>query len=173
MLRRLRGNQVPNLFGLSYDRAQGRVRDLFVIPSQFFVPEIIECRKPLAPTARRARWVGCNILIQKVPLSGRVSIVSNGVALAKPDVLNAWRRTLFLREQPELEKRGWLLDVMNCVERLDKPEFQLSNVYQYESALARLHPENRHIRAKIRQQLQVLRDAGFIEFAERGRYRLR
>lgn len=81
--------------------------------------------------------------------------------------------TLFLREQPKLEKRGWVLDVMNCIERIDNSEFQLSNVHQYESTLARLHPENRHIRAKIRQQLQVLRDAGFIEFVWHGRYRLR
>jgi type II restriction enzyme len=173
MIRRLQSNEVPNLFGLSYDRAQGRVRDLFVIPSQFFVPEIIECRKPLAPTARRARWIGCNILIQKVPLSGRISIVSDGVALAKPDVLNAWRRTLFLREQPKLEKRSWVLDVMNCIERIGNSELQLSDVYQYETTLARLHPENRHIRAKIRQQLQVLRDAGFIEFVGHGRYKMR
>lgn len=173
MLRRLRSSQVPNLFGLRYDQMQGRVRDLFVIPSHFFVPEIIECRKPLAPAARRAGWVGCNILIQKVPRAGRVNIVINGVVLSKPAVLKAWRRTLFLREQSKLEKRGWVLDVMNCIERLEKPEFQLSDVYQYEPAIALLHPDNHHIKAKIRQQLQVLRDAGFLEFVAHGRYRVR
>lgn len=66
-----------------------------------------------------------------MPLAGRINIISDGVALAKRDVLKAWKRTLFLREQPKLEKRGWLLDVMNCIEQLDKPEFQLANVYQY------------------------------------------
>jgi type II restriction enzyme len=34
-----------------------------------------------------------------------------------------------------------------------------------------LHPENRHVRDKLRQQLQVLRDLGLIEFLGRGRYR--
>jgi type II restriction enzyme len=34
-----------------------------------------------------------------------------------------------------------------------------------------LHPENRHVRDKIRQQLQVLRDLGLIESLRRGRYR--
>jgi type II restriction enzyme len=172
MVRRLQSNQVPSLFGLRYDREHGRVRDLFVIPSQFFVPSIIECRKPLALTARRAGWIGCNILINKVPLSGRVSIVSNGVVLAKPDVLKAWRRTLFLRAQPQFEKRGWTLDVMKCIERLGKPEFQLSDVYAEEATLAQRYPENRHIQAKIRQQLQVLRDAGYLEFLGCGRYRV-
>lgn len=173
MLRRLQSNEAPNLLGLTYDRAQARVRDLFVIPSQFFVPEIIERRKPLASTARRAGWIGCNILVQRVPPAGRVSIIADGVAIAKDDVLKAWRRTLFLRDQPRLEKRGWLLDVMNCVERLEKSQFQLSDVYQHEDSIARLHPSNRHVRAKIRQQLQVLRDSGFLEFLGRGRYRVR
>jgi type II restriction enzyme len=31
-----------------------------------------------------------------------------------------------------------------------------------------LHPDNRHVKDKIRQQLQVLRDRGFLEQAERG-----
>ena len=34
-----------------------------------------------------------------------------------------------------------------------------------------LHPDNRHVRDKIRQQLQVLRDLGLVEFLGRGRYR--
>lgn len=36
-----------------------------------------------------------------------------------------------------------------------------------------MYPENQHIRAKIRQQMQVLRDEGFIEFLGNGEYRLR
>jgi type II restriction enzyme len=34
-----------------------------------------------------------------------------------------------------------------------------------------LHPGNRHVPDKIRQQLQVLRALGFVEFLGRGRYR--
>jgi type II restriction enzyme len=34
-----------------------------------------------------------------------------------------------------------------------------------------LHPQNRNIEAKIRQQLQMLRDHGLIEFLGNGRYR--
>ncbi|HEV2493712.1 MAG TPA: hypothetical protein VG204_11665 [Terriglobia bacterium] len=34
------------------------------------------------------------------------------------------------------------------------------------------HAQNRHVRDKIRQQLQVLRDLGFVVFLGRGQYRL-
>jgi hypothetical protein len=33
-------------------------------------------------------------------------------------------------------------------------------------------PDNKHVKEKMRQQLQVLRDNGFLEFLDRGRYRL-
>lgn len=38
----------------------------------FFVSEIIEERKQLAPTARRARRIGSNILLGKIPESGKI-----------------------------------------------------------------------------------------------------
>ncbi|RJQ53985.1 MAG: restriction endonuclease, partial [Nitrospiraceae bacterium] len=31
-------------------------------------------------------------------------------------------------------------------------------------------PDNKHIRPKIRQQLQILRDKGIVEFKGQGRY---
>ena len=148
------------------------MQNLLVIPSHFFVPEIIERRKPLARTARRAGWVGCNILFSQIPLAGRVSLVSEGRPVSKPTVLAAWQRTLFLRDQKKVEARGWTLDVMRCVEQLSMPEFSLADIYTYEGRLSKLHANNRHVRAKIRQQLQVLRDAGYLEFIGQGRYRV-
>ncbi|MEG1603603.1 MAG: hypothetical protein RR340_08305, partial [Cloacibacillus sp.] len=50
-------------------------------------------------------------------------------------------------------------------------EFTLAQIYDFEEKLSAIHPENNNIRAKIRQQLQILRDRGLIEFAGRGRYR--
>jgi len=38
--------------------------------------------------------------------------------------------------------------------------------------LEKLHPDNRHVRDKIRQQLQVLCDLGFLQHVERGVWRL-
>lgn len=72
-----------------------------------------------------------------------------------------------------MEARGWLIEIMKCVEGIGKNEFQLDDVYAFEAALSRLYPENRHIKQKIRQQLQVLRDRGYLDFLSRGYYRLR
>ena len=70
-----------------------------------------------------------------------------------------------------LEKRGWLLDVLNCVNDIGSSEFTLRDVYSYVEVLQKKHIYNNNVEAKIRQQLQFLRDKGFIEFLERGHYR--
>jgi type II restriction enzyme len=71
-----------------------------------------------------------------------------------------------------MKSRGWLMDVMAIVEKLGQ-EFTLGQVYTFEENLERKHPDNRHIKDKIRQQLQALRDRGYLEFVERGSYRLK
>jgi type II restriction enzyme len=58
----------------------------------------------------------------------------------------------------------------NCCRSLEF--FTLAGVYAHPAALAKLHPNNRHVRDKIRQQLQVLRDLGLLEFLGDGNYRL-
>lgn len=87
-------------------------------------------------------------------------------------MLAEWKKTLFLNEAKDVVARGWLLDVMRCIDRLGKPEFTLQEVYTFENELRRIYPDNKHIREKIRQQLQLLRDKGFLDFVERGQYRL-
>jgi len=44
-------------------------------------------------------------------------------------------------------------------------------MYQFEAMLTIKHPNNHNIKAKIRQQLQLLRDKGFIDFLDRGIYK--
>ena len=61
--------------------------------------------------------------------------------------------------------------MLNVVQSLKKEEFELADVYAHEEQLAGLHPDKRHVRDKIRQQLQVLRDMGRLEFLGGGRYR--
>ena len=75
-------------------------------------------------------------------------------------------------EKLQVEKRGWTLDVLQVVQSLGKMEFTLADVYGHAGSLAKLHPNNRHVRDKIRQQLQVLRDLGLLEFLGGGSYRL-
>jgi type II restriction enzyme len=66
---------------------------------------------------------------------------------------------------------GWRSDTFNVVSRIPTNIFKLEQVYGYKQHLQELHPENRYIKAKIRQQLQELRDLGLIEFLGRGVYR--
>lgn len=170
MTARLSAPNNPSLMLMRYDLPRLAVTDLIVVPKQFLVPEIIERRPPLAATARRAGWVGCNILIGAVPSSGRIPLLRDGRRTPKAEVLDQWRSTLFLRDEP-LKARGWLIEVMKCVELIGREEFTLADVYAYEGRLSALYPDNRNVRPKIRQQLQVLRDAGFVEFDGGGRYR--
>lgn len=169
---RLAADNNPNLFLLNYNLKELSVRNLFVVPKHFFVREIIEERKPLAPTARRAGWIGSNILLNQIPQSGKIYIVRNGQIEPKDSVLSQWNKTRFLRDQGQ-EGRGWLIEVMKCVDAIGKNEFQIEDVYAYEDRLSRLYPENRNVKPKIRQQLQFLRDRGYLDFVSRGYYRLR
>jgi type II restriction enzyme len=171
-LLRLASDTNPNLALMNYDLARFAVTDLFFVPKQFFVREIIEERPPLAATARRAGWGGSNILLREVPASGKVWFVRGGEALGRDAVLEQWRSTLFLREAGAAA-RGWLIEVMKCVEQVGRASFTLDDVYAFEARLAGLYPGNRHVRPKIRQQLQVLRDRGWLEFIGRGQYRVR
>lgn len=169
---RLAASNNPNLFLLNYDLKQLSVTNLFVVPKHFFVRDIIEERKPLAATARRAGWIGSNILLNKIPASGKIYLVQNGVPQTKKAVLTEWKNTLFLRDET-LEARGWLIEVMKCVEAIGKREFEIDDVYAFERKLSGLYPQNKHVRQKIRQQLQFLRDRGYVDFVSRGHYRLR
>ena len=172
MIERLKGDAVPNLMLMSYDAVRRDVTDLIVVPSQFITPAIIERRPPLAPTARRAGWEGCNILWTEIPAIARINLVLAQVAMPVDDVLAHWKRVAFLKQE-SFARRGWLLDVMFCVERIGRPVFTLAEVYRFEGWLAERYPENRNIRPKIRQQLQVLRDRGFLKFLGGGRYALK
>ena len=90
----------------------------------------------------------------------------------KKEVLEKWNRTEFVKTTRDIEAKGWLLDVLLCVERIRKEEFTLDEMYAYEGYLQTKHPLNNNVKPKIRQQLQFLRDRGLIEFVGRGRYRL-
>jgi len=172
MCERLASSNNPNLLLLNYDLARLSVKNAFIVPKHFFVREIIEERKPLAETARRAGWVGCNILLKDIPEAGKIFFVRNGQPQPKEIVLAEWERTLFLRQQ-NIEGRGWLVEVMKCVEAIGKTEFDLDDVYRFEPRLSLIYPGNSNVKPKIRQKLQELRDHGYLDFISRGRYRLR
>lgn len=109
------------------------------------------------------------ISLASVPALGRIGVVRNGAVRPKAAVLEQWQESNRLL-QTEPQNRGWVADVLGCVERLYS-SFTLENVYSFEKELAAKHPKNRFVRAKIRQQLQVLRDLGLLEFVSPRVYR--
>ena len=88
----------------------------------------------------------------------------------RAEVRDRWGASLFLRDAGQ-SARGWLIEVMKAVEDIERPEFTLAEVYTFEPRLAALFPRNHNVRPKIRQQLQVLRDVGWLEFTGKGTYR--
>ena len=66
---------------------------------------------------------------------------------------------------------GWLEDDLDCVNRITDDVFTLDDIYTFEEELQEKYPKNNHVKDKIRQKLQVLRDNGYIEFMGNGEYR--
>ena len=173
MIERLQSSNNPNFFLLNYDLQNFQVLNFFFIPKHFFIPDIIEERKALSQTARRAGWIGCNILLQSIPQSGKIFFVKNRQIESKEKILAKWQKTLFLRKEKEISAKGWLLDIINCIEKLKNKEFTIDEIYVFESFLSKKHPENKYIKDKIRQQLQILRDRGYLYFISRGIYKIK
>lgn len=173
MIAKIEKNDLPNFFYMNYEKQSLKVSNLIVIPKQFFTKELIEQRKPLAMTAKRAGWVGCNINLAPIPKSGKLYLVKNSTIVDKQSVIKDFNKTCFLRKPTSLEARGWTLEIMNCIDNLGKTAFDLSDVYQFEAVLSVKFPQNNNIKAKIRQQLQILRDNQYLEFLGKGRYVLR
>ncbi len=171
MIERLQSSNNPNFFFLNYTLKDYCVINFMVIPKHFFVPEIIEKRPPLTASARRAHWVGCNIILKNIPQAGKIFYIRDARPEPQNLIMKNWQKALFLRKEKKIESRGWLLDIMKCIDSLPKQEFTLAEMYSFEKALSKKYPENHHIKDKIRQQLQFLRDMGYLEFVNKGLYR--
>ena len=159
----------PNWFFMEYEKKGWTVESVMLVPAHFVTPEIVQKRNPLKPTARRAGWVGSNVLIGRLPLDARIYVVKDSEEVPRARVREEWKRFAFLESQ-SLESKGWLNDVLACVRELPR-EFSLADAYAFEGKLGKLHPGNKHVRPKIRQQLQILRDNGILEFISSGKYR--
>lgn len=168
MIKRIMSLNNPNLFIMTHFNHQ--VSNLILIPNFFFVPEIIIKRPPLKPNARRAGWVGCNINIGIIPSEARIPIITNSQATPVKKVVANYNRILAL-QTGNIQQRGWLMDVMACLNQIPTEKFSLKDVYAFEDALKIKHSQNHHIKDKLRQILQILRDKEFIEFTSPGNYR--
>jgi len=118
---------------------------------------------------KRTAWVGCNIVLKDIPIDGKIPIIKDRKSISPEFVRKCYNRFRFLSEK-RYDARGWTADVLKVVRELGKTDFTLDEVYAFDRQLQKLHPENKHIRPKIRQQLQILRDKGILEFKGKGKY---
>ena len=167
-LERITSSTNPNLFVLRYSKND--VIDLTLISKHFFTPDILLQRKALSQNARRAGYTGSIILYDRIPLQGKISIVEAQNEFDKKIVMHNYKKAESLRVK-DLTSRGWLMDVLNCINKLQKKEFSSCDAYGFATELEEKHPDNHNVQAKIRQQLQILRDKHFIEFLGNGVYR--
>ena len=169
-VQRITSNTSPDFLILNYSMEKLYIRNLWFIPKHFFVPNIVEKRKPLPNTARRAGWIGCNIYFDKIPKQGQIGIICNRIPIAKNDVIAQVQDMSFF-DTDNISTRSWIVDILYCINKIPKTIFSLEDVYQFESWLASQHPANHNIRPKVRQQLQILRDNNIIEFLGNGLYK--
>ncbi len=170
MIERIREENNPNFFFLTYDMTKLQVTNFVIIPKFFFLPNIIEKRKPLSSSARRAGWVGCNINIADIPENGRLYYVKQSQIIPQNQIIEDWKKVSFIKKRKG-ESKGWIIDIMKCIDNIPNIDFTLADVYKFEDILREKYPENHFIKDKIRQQLQILRDRGIIEFVSRGKYK--
>lgn len=169
MISRINSDNNPNFFFLTYNN-NWRISNFLLIPKQFFSNEIIIKRKPLSVNARRAGWIGCYIDITNIPESGKIFLVKNSKVINKSIVKESFNKTKFIRNI-STNKKGWLFDIMKCLDKINSNIFTLNEIYSFERELKIKYPKNNFIKDKIRQQMQVLRDKGLVEFVGRGKYK--
>ena len=87
MIERITSTSNPDLFILQYSKNL-EVINFTLVPKFFFVPSIIERRKPLSVNARRAGWTGCNILFSNIPEQGKIEIIKCHISL--PFKIDKW-----------------------------------------------------------------------------------
>lgn len=165
----IREGRTPSFLLMEYSPTW-EVQNLTAVHHSLITQDCIVERRALGPMARRAGWVGCNIILPKIALEGRIPLVTAGSAHAREAPRRAFARLQFLSSMPA-KRRGWAASLLNLLRQLPGDCFSLSDAYLFEEHLAKLYPENNNVRPKIRQQLQVLRDAGIIRFEARGLYK--
>jgi len=155
--------------------------DLSRIPAEARIPVVItrSSGRESAPSSSR------EIRESQSRLTSAATVI-----VPPEEVREKFKRVKPLKEI-SVKERGWTLDVLNVVRRISgrsserqfahsesrsrltsAATFTTTDAYAFARELEKLHPDNRHVRDKIRQQLQVLRDAGLLLHIERGVWRL-
>lgn len=168
----IQANRAPDYCFLGYDHKELLVHDAIWVPGHFMTLSVISKKNPVRAEKRRAGWVGSYIHLDRVPREGKIAVVADGAIVPRKQVRMKFAETSFVARLP-WQKRGWVTDVLACLDRLDLrrgAQFGNADVYACDAWLAKLHPANKNIRPKIRQQLQVLQVHGIVRRVRPGLY---
>ncbi|WP_291340601.1 DpnI domain-containing protein [Acinetobacter sp. UBA801] len=166
----IENKSVPNFLIMEYSIENDcfKSKEVIFVPKVFITEEVIEKRKPLSESARRAGWTGYNLLFEPIPSYGKLHIVKNGILQSKNRILKESQKITNLYNI-DSNKVKWKIEILKILDSLDSV-FTLQEIYNKEIELQELFPDNNHIKDKIRQQLQFIRDDGVIVFHGNGKY---
>ena len=168
-LHAVKNNDAPCFFFVHYDMPSWTVIDVLLVPGFAIPPSAIMKRKTGG---------GCNITLSRISPDARIPIVSTIKASHSGDtecimisrmeeVRMKFKHLKPLADIPS-KQRALALDVLNIIRRLKKTEFTSADFHPFEGELEKLHPDQTNLRDKIRKELLVLRDAGFLIQPHRG-----
>jgi len=158
----------PTFVLLRYTRDR-TVPQVAAVHCVFITKDAIVPRKPL--TARPS-YVMCSVRLADIPMQAKISVVEN-FSFVKKDKVREQFQKLSSLENRQVKGRGWMALILNLTQRLPAGNFRVDDLLAFRNEIEKQFPDNRHVREKVRQQLQFLRNAGLVQFVDnRGTFRL-
>lgn len=145
------------------------ITDFLLVPKYFFTKDIL-VKRPKA-LKNRPNYFMSDIDFSSIPESWKIYYLKNRTYKTKTEILKDFQKIRFLENEKQSSK-WWIFDIMKCIEKLNKKEFSLQEIYTFENHLKEKYPQNNFIKDKIRQQLQFLRNKKFLEFLWNWKYRV-
>lgn len=145
------------------------VTNLTFIPKCFFYDSIVEAREPLKQTARRAGWQGCRLNMNMIPSFGKIKYIKDSQEIDKKIIAYHLKMANPFKNA-NLKDKSWKLEVLSLVDSLPENIFTLKELEKLIPTVQDKHPNNKHIDAKFRQVLQILRNEGYVLFLGDGLY---
>lgn len=122
---------------------------------------------------RPQAWTADDLELLREPVERLRAVLSKTTRLQKEAAEAPPRILLSKRDYSRIIEgfTGWLRLTMEGIARIGKDVFGMDDVLAACAPLAAAEfPDNRHVREKLRQQMQRLRDMGLISFLGKGRY---
>ena len=141
------------------------VNEITFIPKYFFYDEMIEPRKKLTETAKRAGWQGCRIALNMIPSFGKITYIKNNKEIDKK-IINYKLLKVSAFKNSNLKNKSWKLELLSIIDSIPETIFSVNDLYEFIPELEKKHSNNHHIDAKIRETLQQLRDEGYVKFLD-------